>query len=740
MDNQTAILASKYVNSTDKDVFLTGKAGTGKTTFLKKLVETTHKNVIIAAPTGVAAINAGGVTLHSLFQLPFGSFIPDNNFVLNDRVNLQINTPKSLLSGFQMNKNKRKLLREMELLIIDEVSMCRADLIDMIDAVLRHVRRIQKPFGGVQVLFIGDLQQLPPIVKDDELVYLNRYYSSMYFFDAHVLSHKQPIYLELSKVYRQSDLDFVNLLNHVRDNKISSEDISLLNQYYNSDIDALDKKGYIYLTTHNNSADGVNKKELDKIDELSLKYEAIVSGDFNEWQYPVEETLELKVGAQVMFIKNDYSGEHRYYNGKIGIIAKLTPSSIWVEPNDSAEWIEVEPYVWENKKFFLNKVTGIIEEQTVGTFKQFPLRLAWAITIHKSQGLTFEKAIIDVGRAFAPGQVYVALSRLRSLSGLVLNAPFKPLEFFNEKALENFAQTKKSESDLQIEFSDESRRFVGRYLIEAFNFDGLDKDIYDHYSSYSKSEGRSSKQKHKSWAKNISDEFHDLAMIAEKFQKQLNSLMFHKSSLDQVRERTEKAIQFFSPGLKNLIDAVHTQRNALRSESGVKKYISELSDLSQFIQIQHQKLHRAKALLDSTLLGEELTRQEILSMDVFKEAIEKGKKEAKKIKEKKIPTATLTCSLFMEGKSVNEIVLERKLTKSTILGHLAVAVEEGKVSVEEFISKEKYEHILAVYEKQEDKNSLGQLKRSLGDEISYSDIKLSLAHKTFLESQTEPND
>ena len=357
--NEVAALAAEYINTTNRHIFLTGKAGTGKTTFLRYIVKHTFKNTLVAAPTGIAAINAGGVTLHSLLQLPFGAFIPEN-ISFSEGLQFRLNTPQSLGRHHQIRGEKIRLLQEMELLIIDEVSMLRADLLDCIDFRLRSVRRRKEPFGGVQLLFIGDLMQLPPVVKDHEWRYLQKYYASPFFFAAQALKHFPPLTVELQKIYRQSDQDFIDLLNRLRNNQQRPEDLHFLNQSYREDADL---KGYIHLTTHNRKADRINQSKLESLDGKVHVFETEIKDDFPEHLYPLPKELQLKKGAQVMFIKNDPSGEGRYFNGKIGEVSKMGEEEICVRFEDGKE-VYVDPYLWENVRFILDPDTNQVEEQS----------------------------------------------------------------------------------------------------------------------------------------------------------------------------------------------------------------------------------------------------------------------------------------------------------------------------------------------------------------------------------------
>src|SRR5690606_38154699 len=417
-----AQLVLQYIQHTNKNVFLTGKAGTGKTTLLKNILSTTHKNTVVVAPTGIAALNAGGVTIHSFFQLPFSGYVPTEDFQNKPDV-LYFETKKTITRHFKMNQTKQTLIKNLELLVIDEVSMLRADLLDAMNEMLQFVRKSNLPFGGVQVLFIGDLWQLPPVVRHADWQVMKQFYSGIYFFNAWIMQQTQPVYIELKKIYRQADARFVSLLNDFRSNTITADNYAILNKQVNTGFDTKKNKGYITLTTHNRKADEINDQELQDLKGEEFVFLPEIIGDFPEKIYPLEPELVLKKGAQVMFVKNDLSHEKRYYNGKIGFVFYVSAHEIEVLiPEDNVK-ITVEKYEWQNVRYVLNEQTKEIEEEVLGTFVQYPLKLAWAITVHKSQGLTFDKAILDINDVFMSGQAYVALSRLRTLSGLILSKP-----------------------------------------------------------------------------------------------------------------------------------------------------------------------------------------------------------------------------------------------------------------------------------------------------------------------------
>lgn len=453
--NSQLELAFNFVQYTDKNIFLTGKAGTGKTTFLHQLKKESHKRMAVVAPTGVAAINAGGVTINSFFQLPFGPYIPNNGGKIQIK---------------RFNKEKINLIKSLDLLVIDEISMVRADTLDHIDEVLRKFKNPQKPFGGTQLLMIGDLHQLSPVVKDEEWLILKKYYSNLFFFSSKALQSTQPISIELKHIYRQVDTMFIDLLNSVRKNQIDENILKTLNKRYIPNFKPSDNEGYITLTTHNKTAQEINDIKLRELDNQTFKFSATIQGDFPEYSYPTVAELELKKGSQVMFVKNDPSRERLFFNGKIGIITHISKDEIIVHcPGDDSE-INVSKLEWPNIKYELDSDTKEVKEKTIGVFTQFPLKLAWAITIHKSQGLTFEKAIIDANLAFAHGQVYVALSRCKSFEGMVLRSPISFNSVKTDGTISEFTE-KAQDNEPGLEQLNESRRsFQQNLIFELFDF------------------------------------------------------------------------------------------------------------------------------------------------------------------------------------------------------------------------------------------------------------------------------
>ena len=748
-----AALAARFVNYTSKHIFLTGKAGTGKTTFLRGLTALTHKKVVIAAPTGIAAINAAGVTIHSLFQLPFGAYLPKAPPADGDHYNQQYNTAKSILRNLHMTSSKRKVLVDMELLIIDEVSMLRADLLDAIDMVLRAIRRNnQVSFGGVQVLFIGDLHQLPPVVKATEWNLLGQFYNSAYFFDAHVLQQNPPVYIELEKIYRQADDIFINLLNNLRNNTVTREDVGILEQHFKADFKPpLDEK-YITLTTHNNKADTLNRHSLDELKGSSFLYRAKIEDDFSDYAFPADDILELKLNAQVMFIKNDPTGEQRFFNGKIATVTALRTDAIEVQPEGSTGKIILEKYTWKNIRYTTDKISGEIKEDLVGTFTQYPLKLAWAITVHKSQGLTFDKAIIDIGNAFAPGQVYVALSRLRSLQGLVLTSLIPGSGIRQDQNVSFFSKNKVGDDVLQKQVEKDTEDFIKSYLLQCFDLAPLDNLVYEHVHSYTKDIHKSAKQKHHKWAEKLLKAVVEVRLNASKFLVQIIRMTQDNSAngLQALLARVIAAEEYFTPLLHNFSEHIFERMELVKQDKQILEFLAELLEIEGHFYESYKKIKKAPALLASILENKDLNRADVdklmnvaarteRMLKVFamqgtddftqKKSAKPKSSNAKKAAGKsapKIDTKEVTLEMFREGKTIGRIAVDRKMTIGTIEAHMAHYVALGEISGKKIIGSAKLDSILKAI-KDLKTIKLNNLKEKLGREYSFSEIKIGIA-------------
>ena len=557
-DNEMFRLATELVNQSSRNIFLTGKAGTGKTTFLKYIRENCPKQIAVVAPTGVAAINACGVTMHSFFQLPFSPFIPEAGGFRNQ--NETVTNQHSLLSRLRMTIEKKKTLQELELLIIDEISMVRCDMLDAVDTILRHIRRRHNErFGGVQVLFIGDMFQLPPVVKENEWSLLKDFYDSPYFFDSLVIKEEQPVFIEFTKIYRQSEENFIRVLNQVRNNELDDEGRSLLENRFSSEFRRIKDDGYIILTTHNEKARIKNETELNGLGSKLFSYKAEVEGDFPESSYPVEEHLQLKVGAQVMFIKNDTEKVKRYFNGKIGTVTELDDEKIIVQCKDDQDSIEVKKEKWENIRYSVEKTSRQLNEEVLGSFTQYPLRLAWAITIHKSQGLTFEKVIIDAGEAFAPGQVYVALSRCTTLDGIVLRSRIRPMKMFTDQRIVQFSRSNSAKS-FEREILQSKKNYQLKILLSLFDYKQVIEDSKE-LSTYLSENHSSFNEQASNWIGEFLHELETLQLTAEKFQGQLRKVFDQQEvpeTNELLRERINAGVQYFLKEQYRFVESVTT--------------------------------------------------------------------------------------------------------------------------------------------------------------------------------------
>lgn len=564
-------LAYDFTEKTNQSLFITGKAGTGKTTFLHNLRKETHKQMAVVAPTGVAAINAGGVTIHSFFQLPFAPFIPT------------LEGEAALINKLKMNTARRNVIRELELLVIDEVSMVRADVMDAIDVVLRHVRhRRNEPFGGVQMVFIGDLFQLSPVARAEEWEILSGFYKGVYFFNSKVLERQSPVYIEFDTIFRQSDGDFINLLNQVRTDSLTDESMDLLQSRYNPVFRPQNDDFHITLTTHNAIADNINTEELAKLNAKSKSFKAAVKGQFYESSYPSDEVLELKKGARVMFVKNDTEQPRRFYNGKIGTVTMFDEENevIYVQPADEDEdVIAVGKMSWENVKYTTNEKTLELEEEVIGVFTQYPLRLAWAITIHKSQGLTFDKAVIDAGASFAPGQVYVALSRCRTLDGITLLSKINRFSIRNDDQVIRYSSQVPTENLLLKQFELAQQQYRADLLVALFDFAPIlyfskiwHQDILEVESSFS--EGTIA------FIRTIISQIGNIEDVGLKFQNQLRYI-FSQNPLDEafLNERIKAASVFFDDKMAVLIESLYESQSSTDSRINAKVYDDALSDL-----------------------------------------------------------------------------------------------------------------------------------------------------------------
>jgi len=822
--NHELQLASDFVQYTGSNIFLTGKAGTGKTTFLHGLQEQTPKRMIITAPTGVAAMNAGGVTLHSFFQLPFGPYVPGSDAYDNNRQR-----------HFRFSKEKKQIIQSLDLLVIDEISMVRADLLDAVDATLRRHRHSQQPFGGVQLLMIGDLHQLSPVAKQHEWSLLRQHYESVYFFSSKALLQTELLAIELKHIYRQSDEHFIQILNRVRENKLDEYTFEALNERYVDGFMPDEDQGYITLTTHNASAESTNQSRLKELDGRKFLFNADVKGDFPEQIFPTLLQLTLKKGAQVMFVRNDPSSEKLYYNGKIGKVTAIIGKTVFVLcPGDTRE-IEVDPISWENIKYTINDESKEIEEEVVGKFEQYPLKLAWAITIHKSQGLTFERAIIDAQAAFAHGQVYVALSRCKTLEGLVLSSPISSKGVDTDQAVLRFDELGRNNPPSESMLEEAKISYQQKLLYECFDFGLLAKRLgyLVHLLTRNASVVQVSGTDDMMLTEREARE--SIFTVGENFRNQLYTI-FQDNNLPETDnytlERLNKAAIWFSEKFTAIFDdsvkslqfetdnkelrkTINNVLNNCRKEIGVKfagiqsckkgfsptDYLHTVSaaeidfqpskvkklqtpaytesdidhpelfetlrewrtakatelDVARFQILYQRVLIQIVVCLPENLVelkaipgvgkktienyGKEIVAHvcayrkkngiETVSLPIQKELPTVNTDTSKKATPQKGTTRDLTLEMFNSGRTVKEIAKERGFVESTIESHLCAFVEDGTLGINELLSSEQQE-LIAKELAAEKENSLGTVKTRLGDEYSYGQIKIMLAHQRYL--------
>jgi uncharacterized protein YpbB len=745
--SEAASYTLRFINQTQRSVFLTGKAGTGKTTLLREIIETTHKNTVVVAPTGIAALNAGGVTIHSMFQLPFGGFIPDNS-APDFSESTKFETKATLRRHFKMSGLKKSVIRNMELLIIDEVSMLRADLLDAMDFMMQTVRKRNQPFGGIQVLFIGDLLQLPPVIRDDEWYTLKKYYKGKFFFHSHVVQQNPPLYIELDKIFRQTDDAFISVLNNLRNNQISKEDIAALNQYVHPDFDLKANKGYITLTTHNAKADSMNTEALEALEGKEWKYSPEITGDFPDKIFPLDEILRLKEGAQIMFVKNDLSFDKKYFNGKMGVVKSLSAKEILVHFPEENKTIEVEKYEWQNIRYKVNDTTKEIEEEVLGTFVHYPIKLAWAITVHKSQGLTFDKAALDVSQVFLPGQAYVALSRLRSLNGLILLSPLQMNGISNDQDVMDYSLNKASETHLENALHFETKNFIHQYLVQTFDWADLAQEWRNHQFSYNEKSEVSSKAKYSYWAKEQTERIEKVVDPAKKFIQQLNVLFSQETvDLNHISDRMQAAYTYFFNPMDELVFEILWKLEEVKRLKKAKAYFEELVLLEELQTKAVLRLMKAKLLIETVVAGETISKEKLTSPDIklyvsrkvtaiqatFKKVnanlIDDDLDEERYLPKKKPKSPTKkttveeTYDLWKLNNSIAEIASIRVLTKQTIYGHFVKLIQSEKVAIEDIIPSETLDELAAAF-KDYKEESLNALMEKYGDKFSWEEARM----------------
>ena len=715
--NKELRTAWEFVENTGRSIFLTGKAGTGKTTFLKTIVERSRKRSIVVAPTGVAAINAGGVTIHSFFQLPFTPFVPGAR----------------IESKFDFGREKRKIISSIDLLIIDEISMVRADLLDAVDSVLRRYRDHYLPFGGVQLLMIGDLAQLTPVTTPEDERLLKPYYDTPYFFGSKALAQTDYVTIQLEHVYRQQDSSFIDILNHIREGRPTEADLQRLNSRV---VSTPQDHMAIRLTTHNQLANFYNDSELNRLPSRSFLFRAEVEGTFPDYSYPTSETLCLKQGAQVMFVKNDPSGKHRYYNGRIGKVTYVDDHKILVLCEGDSDAIEVEPLEWENTRYTLNPDTRAIEADVQGVFRQYPLRLAWAITIHKSQGLTFDHAIIDANQSFAPGQVYVALSRCRSLEGLQLAAPLQARAVINDERVDAYIARQEEEAQRSISQLPTLKEEYERYLLlQLFDFRAVvaqEESMVRLFAEFFYHSQSSLMQLHNQAQAGLRQR---VVEVADKWRTLIQQMSIAQLHAPDFLERVQRSAGYFAQTLNEVLGkpielSAKVETNNKQARQRLSTLLPELRQAWLSRRYLLTKMADDGFTVSGYLREKQMSMLDALDEDMLKPKRERKNKTREKKEVKKEPkpkTWEVSFGLYQQGMKPEEIARERGLTTGTIVGHLARYVPSGAVRLNDLIDPERQQAIERVVRMVGTSESTTAIKALCPPEVTYDDIRLVLS-------------
>ncbi len=707
MENKERHLAEQFILYTDRNIFLTGKAGTGKTTLLHYIIENTKKKTAVVAPTGVAAINAGGMTIHSMFQLPITGFVPVAHTIVDPA---SFTTRSRLASTQKIRKERRQLLMELELLIIDEISMVRADLLDAIDFTLRRIRRNNAPFGGIQLLAIGDLYQLAPVVRPQAWSVLKEHYKSPFFFDSIAWRESNTHRIELKKVYRQEDDKFIGILNNIRNGVKNYADMERLNQNFSLKPTVKDA---ITLTTHNRKADRINQKELNKLKGKTHELEAKVTGTFSESSYPTSKKIVLKKGAQVMFIRNHSEG--LYFNGKIGTVTGKKDDTVLVKCEGSDPPIEVEPIEWKNTRYNVNEDTKEVEKEDVGTFEQYPLKLAWAVTVHKSQGLTFDKAIVDLEDTFAPGQLYVALSRCRSLEGLTLVSMIKPRNVIVDNRIVQYHESSLLDANIQEILKTAIAEYENKLLQEAFDVNKLLS-----YAEMWEEALMESKIPQQADAlvlfRDIFTKLEKIKDTADKFRRQLRTLILEEKTdsaiQENIKDRASKAIHYFTTEVHDSV--ILKLQNHYKKYSPKPRTTRYLRDVAKVIK-EHWAYIEALYKLQYRSTPLHPDKPKFVNN---KEAFTKSAKKKRVTGE----TYSITLDLFREEKTLEDIAKIRSMAVSTIQGHMSRWIKSGEVSLFELMEKNRAERIWNEMQNFLDL-SFSEMKPKISFEVDYSELR-----------------